>query len=125
MSIRGLRGAITVDEDSADAVLSATRELLLAILEANPTLEPEDIASVFFTLTDDLRSVYPAQAARELGWEDVPLMCAQEIPVQGSLPTCIRVMIHWNTSLDQKDVHHVYLRGAVRLRPDLVQPGMH
>lgn len=125
MSIRGLRGAITVDEDCADAVLSATRELLLAILEANPTLEPEDIASVFFTLTDDLRSVYPAQAARELGWEDVPLMCAQEIPVQGSLPTCIRVMIHWNTSLVQKDVHHVYLRGAVRLRPDLVQPGLH
>ncbi len=125
MSIRGLRGAITVDEDSADAVLSATRELLLAILEANPTLEPEEIASVLFTLTDDLRSVYPAQAARELGWEDVPLMCAQEIPVQGSLPTCIRVMIHWNTSLAQKDVHHVYLRGAVRLRPDLVQPGLH
>ena len=125
MSVRGIRGAITVDEDSADAVLSATRELLLAILEANPTLEPEDIASVFFTLTDDLRSVYPAQAARELGWEDVPLMCAQEIPVPGSLPSCIRVMILWNTSLAQKDVHHVYLRDAVRLRPDLVQPGLH
>ncbi len=119
MSVRGIRGATTVCEDSTDAILLATRELLLAILEANPSLRPADIASAFFTLTDDLSAVYPAQAARGLGWEDVPLMCAREIPVPGSLPHCIRVMILWNTDLGQKDAHHVYLRQAVQLRPDL------
>jgi chorismate mutase len=119
MSLRGIRGATTVCENTTDAILSATRELLLAILEANPSLRPADIASVFFTLTEDLSAVYPAQAARGLGWEDVPLICAREIPVPGSLPCCVRVMILWNTDLAQKDVHHVYLRQAVQLRPDL------
>jgi chorismate mutase len=121
MSVRGVRGATTITEDTAEAVLSATRELLLAILEANPTLRPEEIASIVFTVTDDIRSVYPAQAARALGWEEVPLMCAQEIPVTGSLKMCVRCMVHWNTSLSQKEIHHIYLRDAVRLRPDLVQ----
>ena len=121
--VRGIRGATTVDEDSAEAILSATRELLLAILEANPKLRPADIASAFFTATGDLGAAYPAQAARGLGWNDVPLMDAQEIAVPGSLPACIRVLIHWNTDLAQKDVHHVYLRQAVQLRPDLIQAG--
>jgi chorismate mutase len=129
MTTRGIRGATTIWEQDAcqsdgkqtdaDAVLSATRELLLAILQANPLLRPEDIASAFFTVTDDLCSAYPAQAARELGWEDVPLMCAQEIPVTGALKRCIRVMLLWNTDLGQKEIHHVYLREAVQLRPDL------
>jgi chorismate mutase len=121
MSVRGIRGATTISEDTAEAILLATRELLLAILEANPSLQPNDIASAFFTVTEDLRAVYPAQAARELGWEEVPLMCAQEIPVKGSLPKCIRVLISWNSDLPQPEIHHIYLHDAARLRPDLVQ----
>ncbi len=121
MPVRGIRGATTICDDNADAIRLATRELLLAISAANPTLRPEDIASVFFTLTGDLHAAYPAQAARELGWEEVPLMCAQDIPVPGSLACCIRVMILWNTELAQKDVRHVYLREAVKLRPDLAR----
>jgi chorismate mutase len=121
MSVRGIRGATTIAEDTAEAILLATRELLLAILEANPDLRPNDIASALFTVTEDLRSVYPAQAARELGWEEVPLMCSQEIPVQGSLKKCIRVLITWNTDLAQSQIHHIYLHEATRLRPDLVQ----
>ena len=119
MSVRGIRGATTIVEDTPEAVLAATRELLLAILQANPTLRPEDIASAFFTVTDDIRSAYPAQAARELGWGEAPLMCAQEIPVPGSLKSVVRVLIHWNTALPQHEIHHIYLHEAVRLRPDL------
>lgn len=123
MPARGIRGAITVREDSPEAIREATRELLLAILEANPSLRPADIASVFFTVTEDIRSAYPALAARELGWGEVPLMCAREIPVPGSLAECIRVMIIWNTERSQKEIHHIYLREAVQLRPDIVQAG--
>ena len=123
MSIRGIRGATTIIEDTPEAILAATRELLLAILQANPTLRPEDIASVFFTVTEDIRSVHPALAARELGWGETPLMCALEIPVPGSLKSVVRVMIHWNTALPQHQIHHIYLHEAVRLRPDLAQVG--
>ena len=123
MSVRGIRGATTVQEDTAPAISAATGELLLAILEANPTLRPEDIASAFFTVTHEIHAAYPARAARDLGWGEVPLMCAQEIPVPGSLPCCIRVMLLWNTDLAQHEVHHVYLRDAVKLRPDLAQAG--
>jgi len=119
MPVRGIRGAIDVTSDQTDEILSATRELLEAILLANPTLKSVDLASVLFTVTDDLSSVYPAQAARQLGWDEVPLMCAREIPVPGSLKRCIRVLLHWNTNLSQADVCHVYLHGAVVLRPDL------
>lgn len=119
MAVRGIRGATTIAEDGEQSVLLATRELLLSILKANPTLKPEDIGSVFFTVTADIRSVHPARAAREMGWNAVPLMCMQEIPAAGSLPRCIRVMVLWNTDLAQKDIHHVYLRQAVQLRPDL------
>ena len=123
MTMRGIRGATSVSTDDVQSVHAATRELMLAILEANPTLRPMDIASVFFTVTDDIHSTYPATGARELGggWVEVPLMCAREIPVPGSLPGIIRVLIHWNTELPQKDIHHVYLRAAVALRPDIVQ----
>lgn len=123
MSVRGIRGATTIEENTADAILSATRDLLLAILEANPSLRPGDIASVFFTVTEDITAAYPAQAARGLGWEEVPLMDAREIPVPGSLTGCIRVMILWNTGLPQNEVHHIYQREAVQLRPDLAQSG--
>jgi len=119
MTIRGIRGAITVDHDLPEEVLAATRSLLLAIQESNPTLQVNDLASVIFTVTHDLRSAYPAKAARDLGWENVPLLCAQEIPVPGCLPRCIRVLLHWNTEITQDEIRHVYLREAVSLRPDL------
>ncbi len=120
MSVRGIRGAITCEEDSTNTVLLATGELLTAVKSANPSLKEEDIASIIFTVTPDINSVYPARAARDMGWDQVPLMCAQEIPVQGSLKRCIRVLIHWNIDLKQNEIHHVYLRDAVVLRPDLI-----
>ncbi len=120
MTMRGIRGATSVNSDEPELVLSATRELLGALLEANPGLQPADIASAIFTVTDDLSSTYPAQAARQLGWEAVPWLCAREIPVPGSLPLCIRVLLHWNTDLPQPAIHHVYLGEAATLRQDLV-----
>jgi len=119
MAIRGIRGATTVSADDKGQVLSATQELLTAILEANPALRTGDIASAVFTVTEDIASTYPALAARQMGWHLVPMVCAREIPVPGSLPLCIRVLIHWNTELGQSAIQHVYLREAARLRPDL------
>jgi len=124
MSVRGIRGATTISEDTPESILLATRELLLAILEANHSLRSQEIASVLFTVTDDLRAAYPALAAREIGWEEVPLMCAEEIPVRGGLGKCIRVLIFWNTNIPQSEVRHVYLKEAARLRPDLVRAGL-
>jgi len=121
MTIRGIRGAITVNADEAGLILQATRELLAGIQQANAKLRTDDIASALFTVTEDVTSTFPAQAARELGWTHVPMMCAREIPVTGSLPLCIRVLIHWNTELPQNEIKHVYLRDAATLRPDLVQ----
>jgi chorismate mutase len=120
MTIRGIRGAITVSVDQPDLILQATRELLEAILDENPGMRPEDVASAIFTVTDDLASTFPAQAARQMGWELVPMLCAREIPVPDSLPRVIRVLVHWNTELPQSEIKHVYLREAVKLRPDLV-----
>ncbi len=120
MPTRGLRGATTVESDTRENVLDATKELLEALLRANPSLRTDDIASALFTVTDDIASAYPALAARQLGWTLVPMMCACEIPVPDSLPLCIRVLIHWNTELPQSEIKHVYLRNAVQLRPDLV-----
>jgi chorismate mutase len=119
MTTRGVRGATTTSADTASGILAATRELLLAITQANPGLQPDDLASAIFTASADLQAEYPAKAARELGWESVPLLCAQEIPVPGGLPRCIRLLIHWNTDRPQKDIRHVYLHEARRLRPDL------
>lgn len=118
MAIRGIRGATTCSEN-ADSMLAATKELILKLLSANPTLQSQDIASAIFTVTPDLQAVYPARAARDLGWTEVPLICALEINVPAALPHCIRVLIHWNTDLPQSAVHHVYLHEAVQLRPDL------
>jgi chorismate mutase len=119
MDMRGVRGATTADEDQVDLVISATRELLEAMLEANPGMQTQHIASVFFTVTQDISSAFPALAARQMGWDSVPMMCAREIPVPGSLPCCIRVLLHWNTDVSQSAIRHVYLREAVKLRPDL------
>ena len=120
MPIRGIRGAITVTADEPDLILQATRELLEEILAENDGMQKEDIASAIFTVTDDLVSTFPAQGARQMGWGLVPMMCAREIPVPGSLPRVIRVLVHWNTELAQDQITHVYLRDAVKLRPDLV-----
>ncbi len=96
----------------------ATRELLLAMVKANG-IDPADLASGLFTVTPDLDAAFPARAARDIGWTLVPLFDALEIPVPGSLPRCIRVLLHWNTDKAQGDIVHVYLRGAESLRPDL------
>jgi chorismate mutase len=119
MPVRGIRGAIDVESDQPEEILTATRELLLGMINANPGLRSEDIASVIFTTTGDLNSAYPARAAREMGWDAVPLICSQEIPVPGGLPLCIRVLVHWNTDIDQESIRHVYLGRAASLRPDL------
>lgn len=119
MPVRGIRGAVTVNQDQPGEILAAVRELLEAILSANPTLLSDDLASAVFSMTEDLSSEYPAKAARQMGWEQVPLFCTREIPVPGSLTRCVRVLLHWNTDLKQTGVHHVYLGGAAVLRPDL------
>jgi chorismate mutase len=120
MSIRGIRGATTVTADEPDLILQATRELLEEILAENEGMQPENVASAIFTVTEDLSSTFPAQAAREMGWSLVPMLCAREIPVPNSLSRVIRVLVHWNTDLPQNEITHVYLRDAVKLRPDLV-----
>jgi chorismate mutase len=118
MSVRAARGAIRVNDDTAEDVLSATGRLLAAMLDRN-AVEPDDIVSVFFTATGDLRSAFPAEAARRLGLGRVPLMCAQEIPVAGSMPRVVRVLMHFHTDRAQADVVHPYLDGAESLRDDL------
>ena len=120
MACRGIRGATTVEIDSAPAILEATRQLLTGMVEANQ-IDSEDVASAIFTMTPDLTAAFPARAARELGWQHVPLLDAQEVPVPGSLPRCVRVLILWNTDRSQQEIRHVYLRGAASLRPDLQQ----
>ena len=120
MAIRGIRGAITVTADEPELILQATRELLEQILKENEGMKPDDVGSALFTVTDDLVSAFPAQAARQMGWGLVPMMCAREIPVPGGLRKVIRVLVHWNTETPQNEITHVYLRDAVKLRPDLV-----
>jgi chorismate mutase len=118
-SCRGIRGATSVEANDAEAIVAATRELLACIVTANG-LAMEDVASVIFTATPDLDTAYPALAAREMGWSDVPLLCMQEMAVVGSLPRCIRVLLLWNTNRSADQVQHVYLNQARVLRPDLV-----
>lgn len=115
---RGVRGATTVPENSRDAILQATRQMLALMIRRNE-INASDIASAIFTVTRDVNAEFPALAARQLGWLEVPLLCGYEIEVPGSLPKCIRVLLHWNTCKTQSDIHHVYIHEAVRLRPDL------
>ncbi len=117
MVCRGVRGATTVTSVDRETVLQATRELLAALIRANG-IEPTDVASAYFTTTTDITSVFPATAARQLGWLDVPLMCGYEMAVEGALPRCIRVLLHWNTERPQAEIRHIYLREARSLRPD-------
>lgn len=118
MTVRAARGAIRVDKDTAQDVLSATERLLAAMLERNAVVG-DDIVSAFFTVTHDLRSAFPAEAARRMGLGRVPLLCAQEIPVAGSMPRVVRILMHFHTDRAQAGVVHVYLDGAETLRDDL------
>ena len=114
---RGVRGATTVVENEAREILAATRQLLALMIRLNG-IEPVDVASGIFTTTSDLNAVFPATAARQLGWMSVPLLCGHEMVVPNSLPRCIRILLHWNTDRSQDEIHHVYLKEAVQLRPD-------
>ena len=118
MKMRGIRGAITVDRDDAASIVDATKRLLTAMIERNQ-VALDDIASVLFSLTPDLRAVFPALGAREMGWTHVPMLHFCEIDVPGSLPRVIRVLMHVNTTRTLEAIDHVYLDGAVVLRPDL------
>ncbi len=117
MSQRGVRGAITVDSNTPEAILQETRRLLALLIHVN-NIKPDEVASVIFSTTRDLTAEYPALAARQLGWLDTALLCGHEMDVPGGLPRCVRVMINWNTDTSPQDIVHVYLRGARVLRPD-------
>ncbi len=117
VACRGVRGATTIDVNSSAEVLHRTRELLALLIRLND-IRPEDVASAIFTTTRDVDAEFPALAARQLGWLDVPLLCGHEMSVPGSMARCIRVLLHWNTALPQNRIQHVYIRDAVHLRPD-------
>lgn len=114
---RGIRGATTAPINTAEDILEATRELVVALKHLND-LETEDIASAIFTTTPDLTATFPALAAREVGWTEVPLMCTHEMDVPGSLQRAIRILLHVNTTRSASEVRHVYLKGAKQLRPE-------
>lgn len=120
--VRGIRGAVTVTENTPEAIREATKSLLSLIASENG-ISDKDIVSIIFTVTPDLNAAFPAEAARELGWNFVPLLCATEIPVPGSLEKCIRVLVHAYMSCSQEEVRHIYLGEAIKLRPDLFQEG--
>ena len=118
-TVRGIRGATTVMGNDSTEILDATKELIEQIVHAND-VQASDVCSVFVTVTHDLNATFPAIAVRQMqGWEFVPIMCALEIDVTNSLPLCIRLMVLVNTSRDQREIAHVYLREATKLRPDL------
>lgn len=120
--IRGVRGATTVEHNSAKTILSATRELLRSMIELNGIVE-DDVASILFTATPELDAAYPAAAARDMGWTRTALMGFQEADVINGLSRCIRVLIHWNTDKAIDEIQHVFLRDAALLRPDLQSSG--
>ena len=115
---RGVRGAITVDENSSHEILKQTRRLMAVMIREN-AIAPEEVACAIFSTTTDLNAEFPALAARQFGWFDVPLLCTTEIPVPGALPLCVRILMHWNTTKSQQEIRHIYLRDAVQLRPDI------
>jgi len=118
--VRALRGAITLDSDSKDQVIERTARLLTTMLERNQVTH-EDLVSIVFTATDDIRSEFPAAAARQIGISDIPLLCARELSVEGAVGLCIRVLMHLYTEKEPRSLRHVYLEGAVPLRTDLPQ----
>lgn len=114
---RGVRGAITCEENTREAILAATRELLMVMIRLNG-IRVEDVASAIFTTTHDLNAEYPAVAARQLGWHEAALLCAHEMDVPHGLKGCIRILLMWNTTKTPAELHHPYLKGAKGLRPD-------
>jgi chorismate mutase len=118
VSVRAIRGAIDVEANTAAAIATATRRLLVTMCEVNG-IDQADIISAFFTVTVDLNAAFPAAAARALGWVDVPLLDAQEIEVPGAMPRVIRVLLHVVTGRPRMEIQHVYLDRAIALRPDL------
>ncbi len=117
--IRGVRGATTINENKEIEIVEATEILLRKMIEEN-SIDAEMVASVFISVTEDITAVFPAKAMRLIeGWKYVPVMCMREIPVESSLEKCIRVMMHVNTNISQKEVTHIYLGDAIKLRPDL------
>ncbi len=119
MAVRGIRGATTIEENTKEEIIIKTSELLKSIIESNKLLQ-EDIISVIFTVTDDVSAEFPAVAARELGWTAISLLCTREMPVPGSLQSCIRVLMHVNSDKKQNEMSSIYLHEAKKLRPDLV-----
>lgn len=122
MWLRGVRGATVAKANTREAIVEATREMLLKIVETNG-IEHEDIASTFFSTTRDLTAEFPAIAARQIGWSDAALMCMHEMDVPNSLPMCVRVLVHWNTTKRANEIRHIYMNGAEKLRPDLIREG--
>ncbi len=118
MACRGVRGATTVESNSRDEILKATRQLLALMVRQND-IRVDDVASAIFTTSADLDAEFPALAARQLGWLHVALMCFHELDVPGSLRKCIRILVHWNTDRSNDEIVHVYVKDAVKLRPDL------
>jgi chorismate mutase len=118
VKVRGIRGAVQVEANTPEAILDAARRLITEMVRANG-VEPDDVAAVIFTCTSDLDATFPAEAARALGWDRVPLLCSREMDVPGSMPRVLRVLMLVNTTLTQDEVIHVYLGEAERLRPDL------
>ena len=117
---RGIKGATTVERNTREDILAATTELLQLMVEHND-VDPDDVASALFTTTADLNAEFPAVAARRIGWTEVPLCCAHELDVPGSLRMCLRILLHINTDKAARDIVHIYHRGAKVLRPDLVE----
>jgi chorismate mutase len=118
MGFRGVRGATTVEQNTPETILSATRQLLEAMIQENE-IDEDDVASVIFTTTPDLNTCYPAKAARDIGWRRTALLGCQEIDHPEGMPLCIRILIHWNTPKSLDEIRHVYMEGALALRPDL------
>ncbi|HIE97777.1 MAG TPA: chorismate mutase [Planctomycetes bacterium] len=119
MSVRGIRGATSVEADVPEQIREATRELIEEILKRNEITDFDDVISAVFTTTQDLVSTFPAEAARHIGMTTVPLLCALEIPVEGSMQKCIRILLHVNSDRKPAEIEHVYLRDAEKLRPDM------
>ncbi|GAE34557.1 chorismate mutase [Halalkalibacter akibai] len=117
--VRGIRGAITIKDNTDEEITNASMELIQELIKSNQ-IEPDKVAQVLFTVTEDITAAFPAKVLREFpGWSYVPVVCAKEIPVPGSLPKCIRVLLTVNTEVQQDQIHHAYLRDARKLRPDL------
>ena len=119
MAVRGISGAISVEADEPGQIREATRELMEEILKRNEITDFDEIVSAVFTTTGDLVSAFPAEAARHIGMTTVPLLCALEIPVPGSMPRCIRILLHVNSDRKPSEIEHIYLKDAAKLRPDM------